>query len=959
MTKLANRLPDSQPPLSAAAFNARRDINRDKYAASGYIEPGKHYEGSSVFSYGAGGMWTTTTLVNAMRLGRNSKDGSGVSSSGNPIFHVDGLVLEMRGLNWPSEENNQINLPDAPMAQIETTTLTTRDYAQGDHVVVGNDIYVCIHPDGSKEGDVLSNADLFERDDVVSREDLVGLEVFLVQLGDGEGSIDAVYPYGNVQYRPAAVDNQFSLSTNAMPQSYSAMYLGDTTTTGRGLKWSTLTPEQRNLWAQKSSNNIYIEDGKYYQWQYRARVIRSRGGSWKVATAWDTTASSLEDIRNSSRDTRYRYASPQGKMITAIAEHSHEADDPSFNYLLTTLHPSFPSNANRGVVVTSYGYNGNDAISEDVVYFLSLAKITRLNEGGYHPVYNPMGTKTFRRQDINGDNRWDNVNTFQPSNVAECFKIGEDIQSEGFYQHSGLSGSARSGHPQDYRSDVIYDWQVQDLRMDAHGYQESPDDFANKVLYNGYQADEAYQVMRLIDTTIEEIIGDFSYYVTDNILDEWGIEGAYQGGGYLYNKDKQELLPVSIYHHSSGRILIQPLKDEILPETIDRFYSSSLLKTGDRLSWNVGDAVTFIGYKETVHKSALMQCTDVIATPERLIEALNTYGVDRLFAARWIPADLGSNGTAGVECKARRRVVNPVETAYVVREDIFTVNTEYTAQFESASNSAIITEGADTMLLFQYTSPGTLLDRANFPFRFLDAEFGSVWASDSNYADQGGTCSFNMIGHVPTGQNYAESIAYQIQKVGMEFSDIREFVNVSTGAYSEINHVDINYSFLSKGVKFAPFFSLREDMQLVYGQAMFKGVNPSVTDKSYRTIDVSLSESVTISKGERIKLINLNNSSLEGLYLIVLTDFTATWSPSAFDGFTFDYDDGRVYGAGGHVWTRVMLDPVSASGDNSAIEPTSNIIFVEDLNGEDVARGTMITRRPLGFLPKQKRRNKM
>ena len=384
-----------------------------------------------------------------------------------------------------------------------------------------------------------------------------------------------------------------------------------------------------------------------------------------------------------------------------------------------------------------------------------------------------------------------------------------------------------------------------------------------------------------------------------------------------------------------------------------------MLKTGDRLSWNVGDAVTFIGYKETVHKSALMQCTDVIATPERLIEALNTYGVDRLFAARWIPADLGSNGTAGVECKARRRVVNPVETAYVVREDIFTVNTEYTAQFESASNSAIITEGADTMLLFQYTSPGTLLDRANFPFRFLDAEFGSVWASDSNYADQGGTCSFNMIGHVPTGQNYAESIAYQIQKVGMEFSDIREFVNVSTGAYSEINHVDINYSFLSKGVKFAPFFSLREDMQLVYGQAMFKGVNPSVTDKSYRTIDVSLSESVTISKGERIKLINLNNSSLEGLYLIVLTDFTATWSPSAFDGFTFDYDDGRVYGAGGHVWTRVMLDPVSASGDNSAIEPTSNIIFVEDLNGEDVARGTMITRRPLGFLPKQKRRNKM
>jgi len=959
MTNLANRLPDSQPPLSAAAFNARRDINRDKYAASGYIEPGRHYDGAFADDvFGPGGMWTSNAIVQGIRFGRNSRDSTGTSNSGNPIFHVDGLVITMAGLNWVNEENNQIDLPAAPTGQIETTTLTTRDYAQGDHVVVGNDIYVCIHPDGSVAGDVLSDTDLFERDDVVSREDLIGLEVFLVQLGDGNGAVDAVYPHGNVQYTPTTVDGQFSLSSNAMPQSYSAMFLGDTDTVGRGLKWSTLTPEQRNLWAQKASNNIYVEDGKYFQWQYRARVFKSRGGQWHVATAWDSTSWAIRDRRNSDQSTTNgRYPTLQGSALTPNPDSVSGVDAGyTASYFLTTLNNGFPLEVNKGVAATANSSNSRTRSANGIGYFLSLAKITRLNQGGYHPVYNPTGTKTFRRQDINGDNRWDNVNTFKPTSTAECFQIGETAQSEGIYIHSGLLRSARSGHPQDYRSDIVYGWQVEDLRMDAHGFNMTPDEFANKLLYNNMPAMEPAKVLRVMDTVIEEIVDDFSYYVEDNILDEWGIVAAYQGAGYLYNKDKQELMPISIYHHSTGRILIQPLKDEIQVENIGRFYSSTLLKSGDRKSWTVGDVVTFIGYKETKYYTGIQECVDVIATPERLLEAFSEYGVDRMVNALWTPAELGSNPGAGVVVKARRKVENAYN-AYIKYSDRISVKTDYNNDFEFNGNAASLIEDETAFVMFTYNTPSVALTPYNFGYRLLDGEFGSAWITDNNASGEGGTLAYNLIGKVPVNLAYNEAIALQIQKAGMQYNSL-DFDSVATSSYSEIAHTNIPYTFLDDGVKFVPFFSISEPRGIVNGQVMFKEVRATESTRDYRTIDVSSAVEVSLVAGERFKLVGTGLTNFDNRYLVALSTYTATWSPGAFEGYSLDTDDGRIYTAAGNIWSGARLDAL-ANADSGTIEPRSWMFYDKDLNQNDIRVGTMITTRPLGFLPKRQRRNKM
>ena len=412
MTDIANRVPGVLRSLSKAQFEANREHNRGIFASSGYIEPGRHWDNTD-YVMGEGLFTFSSSVYDSLYMGRSTfqTGGGGVSESDYPIFNIDGIVVHLRGTNHDTSyhesydevkyDTNRILLPPAPMATPELSTTTTKDYQQGDHVVVGNNIYVCIHPDGSTAGVALTDDTYYEVRDVVSREDLVGMEVFLVELSKDD--VDAVYPYGNVHYTPTTWKRQ-TLYSSVMPQTYSAFYTGDTATIGRGMKWSTMTPEERNWWASDPVNNIYVEDGKYYQWQYRLRSVPSRGGFWKNACAWDTTVSAIADGRDFvPENPTHRYYAPQGKLEEAGPYFLTVDEGYPFNYMLTTQHFSFPKETTLGVAASNSEYvtvEQQKLSANGRVYHVGLARVTRLNMGGYHPFYNPTGTRTFRRQDI-------------------------------------------------------------------------------------------------------------------------------------------------------------------------------------------------------------------------------------------------------------------------------------------------------------------------------------------------------------------------------------------------------------------------------------------------------------------------------------------------------------------------------------------------------------------------------
>ena len=963
MTNLANRLPDSQPPLSAAAFNARRDINRDKYAASGYIEPGKSLgiEPTLTRSNG-GGLWTSNNITQAIRLGRPYADGYGDGDSENTIYHVDGIIIHLCGINWSSEENNHVLLPPAPMAYPEASTITTQDYKQGDHVVVGNNIYVCIHPDGSVAGVALTDDTYYEVRDVVSREDLVGMEVFLVELS--EDDVDAVYPYGNVHYTPTTWKRQ-TLYSSVMPQTYSAFYTGDTATIGRGMKWSTMTPEERNWWASDPVNNIYVEDGKYYQWQYRLRSVPSRGGFWKIACAWDTTVSAIADGRDFvPENPTHRYYAPQGKLEEAGPYFLTVNEGYPFNYMLTTQHFSFPKETTLGVAACNSEYVTDEQqklSANGRVYHVGLARVTRLNMGGYHPFYNPTGTRTFRRQDINGDNRWENINTFQPKSVADCFKIGPTAQSEGIYEHSGFKISNHSGHPQDYRHDNIYDWQVKDLRMSAHGIDITPDELARKLISTHYRGWERAMMMKVSQGTIATKGIDRLTLDINVIPDHDGIETrAFMGGCWLYNKTKGEVFSFTANFDTEGNELFFANHPELNPEILDNPYG--YYSDGSHIaSWETGDEVVAINFKRIRYYGNRLEKIDLICTPEKLVETFEYFNVDRVIGMSWIPEMLGSNGNEGVSCRARRRVENALP---MLKSDnagqYWTLNgyASYLQGFESPANTATIVNPATDVLMLMYNTPATAVYYTGYGIGLLDGEYGAAHYTGIYRADNGGTLCYGLTGKITTGDTNPESVSYELLRSGMGYADYFNFDYPESGLYGSIFHTDITIKDTDEdGVKFVPFLTYDRDAGAIYGQGFFKEVRNLYRDDVLVEVDLSQSTvSINLSKGDRFKMINSPTSGLTDIPLVALKDININVSASHFDGWQVGIDDGRIYRKDGYFWDIAAVDPVSKSGDDSIISNAQHLRQGTDLNGNIISYGSFRTDEILGFVPRHKRR---
>ena len=136
---------------------------------------------------------------------------------------------------------------------------------------------MCVHHDGAGVGTSLLNDLYFETRELVTDETLVGIEVFCVELGE---SVDAVYPYGNVQCQETDW-NGFTLDSTVMPDRYSELGEWDTEPYtwndktriyGYGRRWSTMSAAERNIWLSEQGNNIYEEDGKYFQWQYLSLI---------------------------------------------------------------------------------------------------------------------------------------------------------------------------------------------------------------------------------------------------------------------------------------------------------------------------------------------------------------------------------------------------------------------------------------------------------------------------------------------------------------------------------------------------------------------------------------------------------------------------------------------------------------------------------------------------------------
>ena len=244
--------------------------------------------------------------------------------------------------------------------------------------------------------------------DAISRSDLVFLESFHEDISEK----NFVYPLGNVQYLGGNTDGLTGVTNGSFTgfETYSSFGSWQTPSSliGKGYVWSNLTEAQRKAFIANPENNCYLDGDKTIQVRYRVRVMLG------------------EDTNSMSK------ATVQGKATVPSTV--------LFTAPTTTVDAGLYSNTS-----TTYTYTGTTTGA------ISIATISRRNQGMWHHVYNPNGTKLAS----DGLDSYRTAVSF--TSISDCFDTAKLLTA------SGYIGSV-SGRPNTLFYDQVHESDITDLR---------------------------------------------------------------------------------------------------------------------------------------------------------------------------------------------------------------------------------------------------------------------------------------------------------------------------------------------------------------------------------------------------------------------------------------------------------------------------------------------------------------
>ncbi len=457
--KITNVNTASAAETNAISFPDAPDGTKTYDSATGVVTP--HATSNEAFE----GLCTNGDF-------RNGDDGSWIKS---------GVTVSALGIDFSGSSGAQECYQDTPIPYVDfdisftaTTTGTIQVYLYGTgaqdgsiniSVVVGrNKVTLPISSrtssfgtddrlsfrdsDGTKFNGTISNISIIPTtvSVITSRKDLVFLETW-------HEAIDVVYPLGNVQYG-AVTYKGIALDNTLVAQGYSAFGAWDTTTTGHGALWSTMTFDDRMKFIEDPENNIYFdsETNQYIQVRHRVSVIEGLGDEWGDGVSVDSTI-----FRYGTGDLSRVYAQGSGttsKDFTASTSSSFGGFNSASvkddnNDILGEFHT---------VEAYTRGHNGK-------CFAVPICLVQRLNQGAMHPVYNPQGCAMFAS--ISGSQGKWLEGKHVVNSKSDCFIPWINGVTSGYafgYISSSLTG--RSDQYEFY--DPIYAGMVEDLRLNAN-----------------------------------------------------------------------------------------------------------------------------------------------------------------------------------------------------------------------------------------------------------------------------------------------------------------------------------------------------------------------------------------------------------------------------------------------------------------------------------------------------------
>lgn len=474
----------------------------------------------------------------------------------------------------------------------------------------GSNGAIMFRPMSANETISVSNIELrpTTQEVVTDRVDMFGFEGWLEQVTTTN---PFVYKHGLIQSQATTMDGIVTTSSNR-PDSYYAVYDGDTTSRGKGVNFWALSVIEQDAIANNPKNHIYrMTNGDLVQWRIRQRTIAGAGnGDWN----------NLKPINGAGNPLSYSGSSvisPQGKLDSIVntrnnGRYHDQQWGASIGNSLAKSNGIFLATLGNGpynLPDTTKGYNGE-------CYFYVIATVPRLNQGAYHPELNPMGTATLLNEDNNPTGgsywKWYNSAAHTLTSLADCFDFG--VAGSGhkvFHGGSLASGSTFSGSPDGKYFDAIYAsglGGVIDHRLKYGAWDASSSEQAAAVreeVKNGtYRGREKLVFTKVYDVEISGGVTSGTYsgwsFQPDAMVSFIGRNREVGEGYFVVNKDTNEIAQL-------------PLKMVFATDTRTQLYYPT--------SWGVSPSIYFIfGALKNITVEGEFTQTDVIGNPANILQ---------------------------------------------------------------------------------------------------------------------------------------------------------------------------------------------------------------------------------------------------------------------------------------------------------------------------------------------------
>ena len=622
--------------------------------------------------------------------------------------------------------------------------------------------------------------------DAISRSDLVFLESFHEDIAEK----GIVYPLGNVQYLGGNSDGLTGIVNGSFTGFETYSLFGNwqaQSLIGKGYVWSSLTESQKKAFIANPENNCYLDGDKVIQVRYRVRVVQGLGDSWHNVNPQNL--SYMCYVETSSN-----FVAAKGKSVSLPSDFRI----PNTNVFIPSL--VYPNSLikENGIFEIRSSEDVSSFAYDKKCFALPLALVHRRNQGMYHPVYNPNGSKK-----ASDSNFWYNT-AVSFTSISDCFDPAKLLTA------SGYIGTV-SGRPDGLFYDEINQADIIDLRNSSkkvEDYNRLIGREFNKLVAGTYRGKEGEWVLaRCIsadaDNTSNAAISsaDFSKYqflIGDNIT-----IGSVLANGTINWYSRR------IINTTSTTITL----------------SSSIIR---------GSGGYIISLKSTRTKSNTLLHCDIIGNPANYPTAWKESGV---FGTPLIVAEDGTsllpNGVLDTFKLSRKANATPLLCLRSTDSGI--TWTSFTPTFNTTTNAITLTDEPASNLVIVYYQTKTTMAVPVGNSEML--EIGDVFAGNSYLSQYGSYLVNSLIGKTPIADIPApNSIGQRFKLNTIEFGSTN-ILNVSRGTPTH-NAISL-FSNSNPALKVFPYltrFNGKAYLNLVFKEMKHNGASWG-DDSKFNVVD--------------------------------------------------------------------------------------------------------------------------